>query len=53
MNQGMNASYMISTFKDNMTVLDSLQRHKINFNTCNLQDKIHHYSSFRNHETKI
>lgn len=44
-----------STFQDNVIVLDSLQRHEINFNTCDLQDKIHHYSSSQGamtHETK-
>ena len=38
-----------------MIVLDSRQRHEINFNNCNLQDKIHHYSSSQGamtHETK-
>lgn len=46
---------MNSTFQDNVIALDSLQKHEINFNTCNLQDKIHHYSSSqeaKTHETK-
>lgn len=45
--ESQNVSYMISAFKDNLIASDSLQRHKMNFNTCNLQDKTHHYSSFQ------